>query len=243
VIVLGGKRKEEKDKTINGMNREEEYRRRIKELDLIWRINENIASFTSLDDFLQMILKASIELMDATSGSIMLIDPPESDTLVIRASQGLRTEVVKNVRKKVGEGIAGMVAKRREGMLLLDDLMDPALRTRRKVSDALSVPIISGSVLLGVLNLNTRKDRAFNEHDLFILNTLTRQIAAGIERGENLESLRRRLGELERMERQVLKELNRLTLELERKKARYLTISEEKEKLTKKLREMTKPVV
>ncbi len=225
------------------LDREEEYRRRIKELDLIWRINESIASFTSLDDFLDMIIKASIELMDATSGSIMLIDPPGSDTLTIRASHGLRKDRVKNVKKKVGEGIAGMVAKLREGMLLLDDLMDPALRTKRRVSDALSVPIVSGSELLGVLNLNTRKDRAFNEHDLFILNTLTRQIAAGIERGGKLESLKNRLEEVEREEAEALQELNRLIREVERKKANYLRISEESAKLKKMLNEMTKPVV
>ncbi len=225
------------------LDREEEYRRRIKELDLIWRINESIASFTSLDDFLDMIIKASIELMDATSGSIMLIDPPGSDIMVIRASYGLRKDRVKNVRKRVGEGIAGMVAKLREGMLLLDDLMDPALRTKRRISDALSVPIVSGSELLGVLNLNTRKDRAFNEHDLFILNTLTRQIAAGIERGRNLESLKNRLEELERKEAEALQELNRLIREVERKKANYLMISEETAKLKKMLNEMTKPVV
>ncbi len=107
-----------------------------------------------------------------------------------------------------------MVAKRREGMLLLDDLMDPALRTKRKVADALSVPIISGSELLGVLNLNTRKDRAFDEHDLFIVNTLIRQMAVGIDRGRTLEELRKKLDEADLVEKRMLRDQERLTQEL-----------------------------
>ncbi len=227
---------DEGKRTAGDEMREEEYRRRIKELDLI-------ASFTSLDDFLDRMIHSSVELMDATSGSIMLIDPEEPDMLEVKAYTGLRKEAAKGARRKVGEGIAGMVAKRREGMLLLDDLLDPALRSRRKVSDALSVPIVSGSELLGVMNLNTKKDRAFDQHDLFILNTLTRQIAVGIERGRTLEELRKRMEEAELMEKRVLRELKRLTSDLEREKERYRRMREENEKLRKLFQEMTKPVV
>ncbi len=230
-------------KSESDKEREEEYRRRIKELDLIWSINECIAKFTSLDDFLDRMIHASVDLMSATSGSIMLLDPQDPDMLEVRAYVGLRKEAARGARRKVGEGIAGMVAKRREGMLLLDDLLDPALRSRRKVTDALSVPIISGNELIGVLNLNTKKGRAFDQHDLFILNTLTRQIAAGIERGRALEELRRRLEEAEVMEKSVLRDLRRLTAQLEREKERYRKLKEENEKLRKLFREMTGPVV
>jgi signal transduction protein with GAF and PtsI domain len=227
----------------NVMDKEQDYQRRIKELDIIWRINENIASFNSLDEFLEQMMQASADLMDATSGSIMLVDPHDREILVVRAYTGLRKEAAKGARRKIGEGIAGMVAKRREGMLLLDDLMDPALRTKRKVADALSVPIISGSELLGVLNLNTRKDRAFDEHDLFIVNTLIRQMAVGIDRGRTLEELRKKLDEADLVEKRMLRDQERLTQELEKEKDRYQKLREEHEKMRKLFREMTKPVV
>ncbi len=225
------------------MEKEQDYERRIKELDIIWRINENIASFNSMEEFLDQMMQAAVDLMDASSGSIMLIDPLDRDYLVVKAFVGLRKEVAKGARRKLGEGIAGMVARRREGMLLLDDLMDPALRTKRKVADALSVPIISGSELLGVLNLNTRKDRAFDEHDLFIVNTLIRQIAVGIDRGRYLEDLRRKLEEADLQEKKMLRDLNRIAHELDQEKDRYHKLREENEKLRKLYREMTRPVV
>ncbi len=77
------------------MEKEQDYQRRIKELDIIWRINENIASFNSLDEFLEQMMQASADLMDATSGSIMIVDPHDRETLVVRAYTGLRKEAAK----------------------------------------------------------------------------------------------------------------------------------------------------
>lgn len=226
----------------SGTAGEERYLRKIKELDIIWRLNDQIMSFENMDRLLQDILSGAIEVMEATSGSIMLIDPPGSDSLVIKAAQGLRSEVVRKARIKVGEGIAGLVAERREGMLLLDDLMDPRLRSRRKISDALSVPIISEGELLGVLNLNTKRNQAFGEVDLFLLNTLIKQIATAIERGKRLEELRKRLGEVEREEREALQEMQRLSLLLDDKRREYQRIRQEHDRLLREMRGLSGPV-
>ncbi len=225
-----------------GVAGEERYLRKIKELDMIWRLNEQIMSFENMDRLLQDILAGAIEVMEATSGSIMLIEPPGSDTMVIKAAQGLRDEVVRKARIKVGEGIAGLVAERREGMLLLDDLMDPRLRSRRKISDALSVPIISEGELLGVLNLNTKRNQAFGEVDLFLLNTLIKQVATAIERGHRLESLRSKLADLEREEREALQEMQRLSVLLEDKRREYQRIRQDHDKLLRDLQGLSGPV-
>lgn len=221
---------------------EERYVKKIKELDMIWRLNEQIMSFRDLQSLLQSILKGALEVMEATSGSIMLIDPPGSDTLVIKAAHGLRREVVEKARIRVGEGIAGLVAERREGMLLLDDLMDPRLRTRRKVSDALSVPIIAEGELLGVLNLNTKRGQAFGEFDLFLLNTIIKQIASAILRGKRLEELRSRLIEIEERERKVVEEIKRLDRLVVERRREYQRVRQEHDRLLRKIQGLTGPV-
>lgn len=229
----------DKDKQASG---EERYLEKIKELDMIWRINEQIMSFESMETLLESMLKGAVEVMEATSGSIMLIEPPGSDTLIIKAAQGLRSDVVKKVVGKVGEGIAGMVAERREGMLLLDDLMDPRLRTRRKVTDALSVPIIGEGELLGVLNLNTKKDQAFGEFDLFMLNTLTKQIATAIMRGNRIEEMRSRLKDLEIEEKKALEDIQRLTRDLDEQRWQYQRIRQEMDRINRDLEGLAGPV-
>ena len=221
---------------------EERYLEKIKELDLIWRINEQIMSFRNMDALLESILVGAVEVMGATSGSIMLIEPPGSDTLVVKAAHGLRKEVVSKAQCKVGEGIAGLVAERREGMLLLDDLMDPRLRTRRKVADALSVPIVEEGELLGVLNLNTKRDQAFGEFDLFMLNTLIKQVAIAIERGRRMEDIRLRLGELEQEEKVTLEEMQRLTRELDDARRNYQVLRQQLDKLYRDLAALSGPV-
>jgi signal transduction protein with GAF and PtsI domain len=221
---------------------EERYLEKIKELDLIWRINEQIMSFRNMDALLESILVGAVEVMGATSGSIMLIEPPGSDTLVVKAAHGLRKEVVSKAQCKVGEGIAGLVAERREGMLLLDDLMDPRLRTRRKVADALSVPIVEEGELLGVLNLNTKRDQAFGEFDLFLLNTLIKQVAIAIERGRRMEEIRLRLGELEQEEKVTLEEMQRLTRELDGARRNYQVLRQQLDKLHRDLAALSGPV-
>lgn len=222
--------------------KEERYLEKIKELDLIWRINEQIMSFEDLDTLLESILAGAVEVMEATSGSIMLIEPPGSDILVIKAAYRLRKEIVDRASCRVGEGIAGLVAERREGMLLLDDLMDSRLRTRRKVSDALSVPIINQGELLGVLNLNTKKDQAFGEFDLFLLNTLIKQVASAIERGERLEKVRLQLRELEEEEERTLDEMHRMTSELDEKRRYYQRLRQQLDKLYRDLASLSGPV-
>lgn len=221
---------------------EERYLEKIKELDLIWRINEQIMSFRNMDALLESILVGAVEVMGATSGSIMLIEPPGSDILVVKAAHGLRKEVVSKAQCKVGEGIAGLVAERREGMLLLDDLMDPRLRTRRKVADALSVPIVEEGELLGVLNLNTKRDQAFGEFDLFMLNTLIKQVAIAIERGRRMEDIRLRLGELEQEEKVTLEEMQRLTRELDDARRNYQVLRQQLDKLYRDLAALSGPV-
>ena len=225
-----------------GGSGQDRYQKKIMELDMIWRINEQIMSFESLETLLKAILKASLEVMEATSGSIMLIDPPGSDTMAIKAYHGLRKDVVKKARIKVGEGIAGLVAERQEGMLLIDDLMDSRLRTRRKVSDALSVPIVEEGELLGVLNLNTKKDQAFGEVDLFILNTLTKQIATAIVRGNRMEELRLRLEGIEEKERETLENMQRMSLELDELRREYQRYRQEHDKLRRDMDSLSGPV-
>lgn len=134
------------------------------------------------------------------------------------------------------------MTERQEGMLLIDDLMDSRLRTRRKVSDALSVPIVEEGELLGVLNLNTKKDQAFGEIDLFILNTPIKQIATAIVRSNRMEELRLRLEGIEEKEREALDNMQRLSLELDELRREYQRYRQEHDKLHRDIDSLSGPV-
>lgn len=218
------------------------YLKKIKELDLIWSLNESISSFSSIEVFLEQVLIRALKVMDATSGSIMLIDPPGSNDLVIKAHYGLRKKVVDDTHQKVGQGIAGLVAERLEGMLLIDDLMDPRLRTRRKVTDALSVPIIDEKKLLvGVLNMNTKKKNPFDELDFMILNALTKTIANAIQRGRALEEIKSKIDEMQDLENEAKANLKTMIAELDKQRQRYQELHRAQEELKKAYKDLTGP--
>lgn len=128
-------------------------RYRAKQLQLLYEIVNTIAS-KSIKESLQESLELCISAMNASSGSIMLLE--EGETLVILAHKGLREDVAGH-RQHLGEGIAGWVAQQGEPLLLTRDNPDPRFSGMRNLRDAVCLPIRDEQGVIGVLSLNERK--------------------------------------------------------------------------------------
>lgn len=139
----------------------------------IYEISKAIRHDFSLNRILAHLLKVGLKNVDATSGSIMLVNP-ERGELSIRASKGLNQALIDNVRVKIGEGISGTVAATGEPLILHGDLTnDPQLKGLGDVASSLSVPIIYQDNIIGVLNAgNKAGNRSFNRDDLESLSIL-----------------------------------------------------------------------
>lgn len=110
-------------------------------------------------DFLDRVLLRTMRVVSATVGSIMLLDP-RSPMLRIAAGRGLPDEAF-GAEVKLGEGIAGKVAKLGVPVLVNDIEKDPRFA---KPNDPkygggsfVSVPIRVGDRILGVINLARKK--------------------------------------------------------------------------------------
>ncbi|MBI4719894.1 MAG: GAF domain-containing protein, partial [Chitinivibrionia bacterium] len=84
---------------------------------------------------------------------------------------GSHRDAIINKRKKIGDGIAGWVAKRREPLLLGDEKdfeKYPELRRGdASISAAMVVPIILRNELVGILNISSRAPgKRYDETDL-----------------------------------------------------------------------------
>ncbi|NPV60949.1 MAG: GAF domain-containing protein, partial [Actinobacteria bacterium] len=111
-----------------------------------------------------------------------------------------------------------------------------------KVTDALSVPIVEEGELVGVLNLNTRRDRAFDEPDLFLLNTLTKLIAAAIVRGRRIEAVSIELKGLEEEAALLLQEIEELESRLDDRRRQYQRLMRKADDLRSRLSDLIQPV-
>ncbi|MFH1288957.1 MAG: response regulator, partial [bacterium] len=94
---------------IKRKNNEEETAR-LKELVGLFQVSKFITSSFTPKKLLELILSSVIKQLNASQGSIMLLDQA-TETLTIAASVGLDEEIAKNTKIKIGEGIAGRVVK------------------------------------------------------------------------------------------------------------------------------------
>jgi putative methionine-R-sulfoxide reductase with GAF domain len=173
---------------------------RLHEVSLLLDAGKAMNSVLELPAVLETILRSATELLDAGGGSVMLLDDDE-DELVAVSVRG-RAEA-HGSRVRVGEGIAGHVAIRREAILIqgpADPLEFPGLAERDPyVESAMSVPLLHRDELLGVLNVNAAVAIAFTQYDLRAMSIFAEQAAAAIANARLFESEREHASELRRL--------------------------------------------
>lgn len=140
---------------------------RIDELTALSAASRAANAVLEPSQVLDVILNGAIGVLGGTNGSIMLL---EGDYLHTAAQTGNPAAAGASVR--VGDSIAGQVAKSRKPMIIDGDAAAHRLRGHEPrdspVTSAVSVPLIHRGEVLGVLNINTSGDRQFREYDLAV---------------------------------------------------------------------------
>ena len=175
-------------------------------LDCLLAVARVVNSSLELDEVLRLLLEQARTQLQAESGSVLLLERAEFRLKVV-AADGPRAELSLGRFQAVGDGIAGWVAEHCEPLLLHGAPSDPRfrrLRTRRDVRDALCVPLISDSDLLGVICLsNRRSESPFSPDDLSLLIGIANQASLAIRNALSYEEVTRQRGTVERLLREV----------------------------------------
>lgn len=177
---------------------------RLSEISTLSEVGKAINTTLDLHDVLHLILSSALELLSGTEGSIMLLEE-DGEHLQVVSYHGPKVETVMKGRAKVGSGIAGTVAARREPMLIQGDRFEPKLdatgHPERGISSAMSVPLVRNDELLGVLNLNeTEGKRLFSEQDLNALGLFAEHAAIAIGNASIYEKERETVARLEELD-------------------------------------------
>ena len=186
---------------------------RLSELTALFQVSTTLQLQLRSDVILEIIVRRVVSTLKAQQASIMILEP-DTGELVTRASYGLEAEFSRGARKKIGEGIAGWVALRREAVSLGEQAPTGELgkhyKENRRITSALSLPLAIGERVVGVLNVNRiNHTEPFGEHHLEVLRVFSEHIAAVIDRAEAMERLGRRARELE-ADNEKLADLNRM---------------------------------
>ncbi len=154
------------------------------EASLIGRFSKLCGFLTSTmanQELLDLIMQQALSEVKGETGSLMLIDE-KKESLSIKSAVGLSDEIIKTTRIKMGEGIAGNVARTGEPILFNEE------SKRKEIKSAICLPLSVKEKTVGVLAVNRIKNTVpFNNKDLFILSFLAKLAAATIING-NLQN-------------------------------------------------------
>src|SRR5947207_13052978 len=103
--------------------------RKLQELNIFHDVAKALTSSLDLDSILQTIMEKMAEYFRPDTWSLLMVDE-EPNELYFAISVGAAAEAIKNVRLKVGEGIAGWVAKNGERLIVPDVMADPRIAKR-----------------------------------------------------------------------------------------------------------------
>ncbi|MCK4518795.1 MAG: GAF domain-containing protein [Candidatus Omnitrophica bacterium] len=148
-------------------------------------ISEAVISDQYLDDILKLIVTVTAEVMGSKICSLMMISDSGKE-LVIKATQSVSETYNKKPNIKVGEGVAGMVAKEGKHITVLDVREDKRYINRdiakeENLYSLLSVPLIFKGKVIGVLNSYTAQRHSFTKNEINILKSVANQAAVVIE--------------------------------------------------------------
>jgi HD-GYP domain-containing protein (c-di-GMP phosphodiesterase class II) len=169
----------------------------IQRLQRLQEVSGILSSSLNQREVRGLAMHAATQLVDAETGSLLLLDP-ETNELYFDVALGEKGERVRQIRLKLGEGIAGHVAGTGEPLLLDDVQNDPRFsRTADKKSgfvtrNMICVPVRVRDKLLGVLQaINKRRGGRFDEGDLQDFIGLSQQVGIAIENANLYDEINR----------------------------------------------------
>jgi len=172
-----------------------ELKRQIERLSLFHDIGKALASTLDLQKILQTVMEKISDLLQPDTWSLLMLDEAGQE-LHFEIAIGAGADKLKDVRLKVGEGIAGWVAQHGEPVLVEDAKRDPRFTpridevTQTDTRSVVCVPIKGKEKILGVIELvNCLGRESFRREDIPILKSLADYAAIALENARYIQRI------------------------------------------------------
>jgi signal transduction histidine kinase/DNA-binding response OmpR family regulator len=177
----------------------EQLGRRLAELNALYKAGHSLSTTIELKELLTQIMELATKVIGARSGSVMLLDV-DKNCLRIKASIGIKDEIVQTTELPLGSSIAGSVAQTGKPVKIENIETDPEFRRKAKSryesKSLLSAPLQVKGNIIGVINLTDKiGEDKFTEEDLKLLMALASQAAIAIDDAQHYEESNRKLKE------------------------------------------------
>jgi len=148
---------------------------------LLLEVADVVNTTLDLDTTLRRVAELVRKVIDYEIFAILLLNEKTQD-LRMRFQVGYTREVAERIKIKVGEGVTGLAAQRREAILVDDVSKHPEyIPAVADVRSELAVPLIVKNRVIGVLNLEAQEAGHFTEEHKRLLTLIGSRMAVGIE--------------------------------------------------------------
>ncbi len=169
-------------------------KRQMLELGIFHDVAKALTSSLNLDSILQTIMDKMAEYFQPENWSLLMVDEAREE-LYFAIAVGDAADALKTVRLKMGEGIAGWVAKHGEPLLVPDVYTDPRFAkridqmTKWQTRSIICVPLTSKGRVMAVIQLINVDMKGFGDNELFFLHALCDYAAIAIDNAKAVERI------------------------------------------------------
>jgi signal transduction histidine kinase len=197
--------------------------RSVEQLQALGAVGQAVSSTLDLDTVLQTVVSRASQLAAADGGSIHEYDEATRE-FRLRATHGYEPELVEALRMmpiRVGEGMIGSAAARREPMQVADIALEGSYRSRFRdvllrtgLRALLAVPLVREDQVIGALSVNRKAPGEFPPEVIELLRTFATQSALAIQNARLFQELGDKSQELEAASRHKSEFLANMSHEL-----------------------------
>jgi diguanylate cyclase (GGDEF)-like protein len=165
------------------------------EVAVFQELGKALTSSLQLDQVLRTIMEKIDEFLRPDNWSLLLLDEAKQE-LYFELAVGKASQALKDVRIKLGQGIAGWVAQRGETVVVPDTSKDTRFfakvdeKTKSETRSIVAVPVRFRDTCLGVIELiNCIGPEGFDPRDLRLLEALADFAAIALENARHVKRI------------------------------------------------------
>ena len=165
------------------------------EIAVFHELGKALTSSLQLDQVLRTIMEKIDEFLRPDTWSLLLVDDAKQE-LYFELAVGKGAQALKDVRIKMGQGIAGWVAQNDEAVIVPDVSKDTRFfakvdeKTKMETRSIVAVPVRYRDHCLGVIELINCVERdGFMERDLALLEALADFAAIALENARHVKRI------------------------------------------------------
>jgi len=170
-------------------------RREAGEVAVFHELGKALTSSLQLDQVLRTIMEKIDEFLHPDTWSMLLVDEVKQE-LYFELAIGKNAHGLKDVRIKIGQGIAGWVAQNQQAVIVPDVSKDTRFfgkvdeKTKMETRSIVAVPVRFRDHCLGVIELINCMDMdGFHDRDLALLEALADFAAIALENARHVQRI------------------------------------------------------